>query len=181
MELLAARIGSSVHYCEPFTPTSKSKIERWFLTMRMQYLAALDTRQFHSLEEIRPHFAAYVLRYNRTVHSSLNGMTPEERFFSEPDMPRRLTAEAIENSFLFETERKVSPDCVILLNNSEYEIHYRYAKQRIRIRYSSDMKKVLVVEPDGELTPVTLRPLNKHENANIRRERVRLSEGGAEG
>ena len=26
MELLAARIGSSVHYCEPFTPTGKSKI-----------------------------------------------------------------------------------------------------------------------------------------------------------
>ena len=26
MELLAARIGSSVHYCAPFTPTSKSKI-----------------------------------------------------------------------------------------------------------------------------------------------------------
>ena len=41
-----------------------------------------------------------------------------------------------------------------------------------------DMEKVLVVEPDGELTPVTLRPLSKHENANVRREKVRLSDGG---
>lgn len=178
MELLAARIGSSVHYCEPFTPTSKSKIERWFLTMRMQYLASLDTRDFHSLDELRKHFASYIQRYNQTVHSSLNGMTPEERFFSESGLFHRLTEEAISNSFLYETERKVSPDCVVSINNSEYEIHYRYAKQRIRIRYSPDMEKVLVVEPDGELTPVTLRPLSKHENANVRREKVRLSDGG---
>lgn len=52
MELLAARIGSSVHYCEPFTPTSKSKIERWFLTLRLQFLSTLDMREFHSLDEI---------------------------------------------------------------------------------------------------------------------------------
>jgi len=180
MELLAARIGSSVHYCEPFTPTSKSKIERWFLTMRMQYLASLDTREFHSLDEIRKHFAAYIQRYNQTVHSSLNGMTPEERFFSESDLFYRLSEEAISNSFLYETERKVSPDCVVSINNIEYEIHYRYAKQRIRIRYSPDMKKILVVEPDGELTPVILRPLDKQEKSKVRREKVRLSEGGPE-
>ena len=76
MELLAARIGSSVHYCEPFTPTSKAKIERWFLTMRMQYLASLDMRNFHSLEDLRRDFAAYVLRYNQTPHSSLGGISP---------------------------------------------------------------------------------------------------------
>ena len=39
-------------------------------------------------------------------------------------------------------------------------------------------RTVFIVEPDGGLSPVTLRPLNKQENASVRRERVRLSEGG---
>ena len=32
MELLAARIGSVISYCRPYTPTQKAKIERWFRT-----------------------------------------------------------------------------------------------------------------------------------------------------
>ena len=177
MELLAARIGSSVHYCEPFTPTSKSKIERWFLTMRLQFLSALDMRQFHSLEELRTAFSAYIQRYNQTVHSSLEGRSPEERFFSEPEQIRRIPEETIAVSFLYEVERRVSPDSVIVIGKKEYEIHYRYAKQRIRLRYSPDMEEAYVVEPSGELVPVRLRPLNKLENAVIRRERFHLSGG----
>ena len=179
MELLAARIGSSVHYCEPFTPTSKAKIERWFLTMRSQYLASLDMRAFHDLESLREDFAAYVLRYNQSPHSSLAGNSPQERFFSEPDQVRRLSDEEIENSFLLETERRVSPDSVVVIDNVEYEVHYRYAKQRIRLRYSPDMEKVFVVEPSGILTPIRL--LSKQDNSLVKRERVRLSEGGNPG
>ena len=178
MELLAARIGSAVNYCEPFTPTSKSKIERWFLTLRMQFLSSLDMRQFRSLDELRKCYADYVRRYNQTVHSSLNGRTPEERFFSEPEQVRRLSEEMIGNCFLYEVERRVSADNVVSINNGDYEIHYRYAKQRIRLRYSPDMEKVFVVEPSGDLTPVDLRPLDKHENADIKRNRFRLSDGG---
>ncbi len=176
MELLAARIGSSVHYCEPFTPTGKSKIERWFGSMRSQFLASLDMRDYHSLEELSRAFAVYVDRYNRTVHSSLSGKTPQERFFSEPEQIRRLTQEQIDTDFLLETERRVSADCVVVIDKIEYEVDYRYAKQRIRLRYSPDMKTVYVVDPSGDLTQIRL--LNKQDNAVVKRDRIRLSEGG---
>lgn len=180
MELLAARIGSSVHYCEPFTPTSKSKIERWFLTLRLQFLSTLDLRTIHTLQELRTAFFAYLQRYNQSLHASLGGMSPEERFFAEPEQIRRLSEESIATSFLYEIERRVSADHVISINKAEYEIHYRYAKQRIRIRYSPDLQTAYVVEPSGDLTPVRLRPLSKQENADVKRERFRLSEGGEE-
>ena len=180
MELLAARIGSSVHYCEPFTPTSKSKIERWFLTMRMQYLSTLDMNLFSSLDSLRKDFDAYVLRYNQAVHSSLNGSSPQERFFSEPEKIRRLSEFDAAHSFMLETERRVSADGVISIDSKEYEVHYRYAKQRIRLRYSPDFTETYVVEPSGELTSIDMRPLNKKDNSLIKREKVRLSdtEGG---
>lgn len=133
-------------------------------------------RNFHSLEELRRDFASYVSRYNQTAHSSLDGHTPQERYFSEPQRFRRLCADQIEKDFLLETERRVSADNVIVINKTEYEVHYRYAKQRIRLRYSPDMEKAFVVEPSGELTPIRL--LNKQDNAVVKRERVRLSDGG---
>ena len=142
----------------------------------MQYLASLDMRNFHSLEELRRDFAGYVSRYNQTVHSSLNGKTPQERYFSEPERFRRLSPQQVETDFLLEIERRVSADNVIVINKTEYEVHYRYAKQRLRLRYSPDMEKVFIVEPSGAVTPIRL--LNKQDNAVVKRERVRLSNGG---
>ena len=53
MELLAARIGTTLSYCQPYTPTSKAKIERWFRTLKDQWMAGLDMRDFRSLDELR--------------------------------------------------------------------------------------------------------------------------------
>ena len=50
MELLAARIGTTLSYCQPYTPTSKAKIERWFRTLKDQWMAGLDMRDFRSLD-----------------------------------------------------------------------------------------------------------------------------------
>lgn len=36
IELLAARIGTTISYCAPYTPQSKAKIERWFRTLKDQ-------------------------------------------------------------------------------------------------------------------------------------------------
>ena len=175
MELLAARIGSVVHYDQPYTPTQKAKIERWFRTMKDQWLSSLDIRDFHSLDELRGNLFAYVQKYNRTVHSSLKGLSPQERFFSEPNHIRRLSDEEIETGFLLEIERRVSSDSVIVIDHVEYEVDYRFAKQRIRLRYSPDMKDIFIVEADGTLTPVRL--LNKTENAYIKREKIHLCRG----
>ena len=175
MELLAARIGSVVHYDQPYTPTQKAKIERWFRTMKDQWLSSLDIRDFHSLDELRGNLLAYVQHYNQTVHSSLKGLSPQDRFFSEPDRIRRLSDEEIENCFLLELERRVSSDSVIVIDQVEYEVDYRFAKQRIKLRYSPDMKDIFIVEADGTLTPIRL--LNKTGNAYIKREKIHLCRG----
>jgi len=175
MELLAARIGSVIHYDQPYTPTQKAKIERWFRTMKDQWLSSLDIRDFHSLDELRGNLLAYVQNYNQTVHSSLKGLSPQDRFFSEPDRIRRLSDDEIENSFLLELERRVASDRVIVIDQTEYEVDYRFAKQRIKLRYSPDMKNIFIVEADGALTPIRL--LNKTENAYIKREKIHLCRG----
>lgn len=175
MELLAARIGTVIHYDQPYTPTQKAKIERWFRTMKDQWMSSLDIRDFNSLDELRGNLSAYVQKYNQTVHSSLSGKSPQDRFFSEPNRIRRLTDEEIENCFLLEIERRVSSDSVIVINQVEYEVDCRFAKQRIRLRYSPGLKDIFIVETDGTLTPIRL--LNKTENAFVKREKIHLCRG----
>ena len=175
MELLAARIGTTLSYCQPYTPTGKAKIERWFRTMKDQWMAGLDMQDFHSLDELRGSLHSYVQRYNQAPHSSLHGMSPQDRFFSEPEQIHRIPDEKIDHDFLLEIERRVSADSVIVIDQIEYEVDYRFAKQRIRLRYSPDMKDIFVVEPNGSLTPIRI--LNKTENAQIKRDKVHLCKG----
>ena len=80
----------------------------------------------------------FVRSYNQRSHSSLKGMSPQERFFQEPELICRLPAEQIESSILLEIERSVSTDSVIVIDQVEYEVDYRFAKQRITLRYTPD-------------------------------------------
>lgn len=175
MELLAARIGSAIHYCRPYTPVQKAKIERWFRTMKDQWMSALDMTEFHTLEELRGSLLSFVQRYNQTTHASLNGRSPQERFFEEPERIRRLSEEQIAQSFLLEIERRVSADGVLTIDQVEYEVDCRFARQRVTLRYSPDMEEIYVVESGGTLTPIRL--LNKQENAFVKREKVHLTGG----
>lgn len=132
-------------------------------------------RDFHSLEELRGSLRTYINTYNQRPHSSLKGISPQERFFQEPELISRLPDDLIESSFMLEIERRVSADSVIVVDQVEYEVDYRFAKKRITLRYTPDMENIYVVEADGSLSPVRL--LNKQENAVIKRDKVRLTGG----
>lgn len=173
MELLAARIGSSLHYCAPYTPTSKAKIERWFKTMKDRWMSHLNLREISSLSSLRELLITYVNQYNQTIHHSLSGSCPQDRFFLEAPLIKRLSEDVLETAFLLEYERRVSADNVVLIDGTEYEVHYRYSRQRVILRYSPDLSKIYVVDKHtGELTPIRL--LQKQENAQIKRVKVKL-------
>ena len=62
-----------------------------------------------------------------------------------------------------------------MIDQTEYEVDYRFAKQRITLRYSPDLSEIYVVEADGSLSPIHL--LNKQVNASVKRDKVRLTGG----
>ena len=176
MELLAARIGTTISYCAPYTPTSKAKIERWFKTMKDQWMSQLNMNDYSSIDQLRETLLTYVNNYNQTVHSSLNGLCPQDRFFNESYLIKRLSEEQLDTSFLLEYERRVSADNVVMIDEVEYEVPYRYSKQKITLRYSPDLSKIYIVDKySGALTSIKL--LNKQENSLIKREKVRLTGG----
>jgi transposase InsO family protein len=176
VDLITARIGSTISFCTPYTPIEKAKIERWFRTLRDQWMSLLNMADYKSIDKLKESLMEYVNRYNQTVHSSLNGLSPQDRFFKESHLIKRLSDEQIETSFLLEYERRVSKDNVVMIDKVEYEVDYRYSGQRVTLRYSPDLSKIYVVDKNtDELTPIKL--LNKKENALIKRKKVQLTGG----
>ncbi len=131
---------------------------------------------FKSLDELKHSLHTYVKSYNQNVHSSLKGLSPQDRFFNESSLIKRLSEDEIEKSFLLEYERRVSADNVIVLDGVEYEVDYRYSKQRVTLRYAPDLSQIFVVDAKKDtLTPIKL--LNKQDNAKIKRTKIKLAGG----
>lgn len=132
-------------------------------------------KDFNSLEELQKSLYAYVDQYHHTVYSSLSGCLPSQRFFQDREHILRLPAEQLDTFFLLEIERRVSADNVIVIDQEEYEAHYRYARQCITLRYSANMKQIYIVDQNGTLEEIKL--LNKHEKAHIKREKIKYTRG----
>ena len=63
-------------------------------------MSQLNMNDFNNLGELRTSLISYVDSYNQHIHSSLNGLSPQDRFFSESHMIKRLNDEQIETFFL---------------------------------------------------------------------------------
>ncbi len=168
MELLAARMGTAVSYAPPFTPTGKAKIERWFLTLKTQWMSGLNMSDFHNLKELQDSLFDYVQKYNQTPHSSLEQKTPQDRFYEEGHLIIRIDEEKIDKIFLLEAERKVSIDGIVFIENQEFEVNYRFAGQKLLLRYSPDLSRIYSVDrKTGEMEEIHV--LDKHANADYHR------------
>lgn len=109
--------------------------------MKDQWMSKLNMHDFESLDDLRDSLMHWVQKYNQSPHSSLNGRTPQDRFFEESSLIIRMDEERIEKTFLLEAERRVSRDNVITLDDKEYEVNYKYAGQKLLLRYSPDLSK----------------------------------------
>lgn len=172
IELLGARLGIIMHHNPAYSPTGKAKIERFFCTLKDHFMATYHLENHLSIEKFRKDLLEYINSYNNKIHSSLNGRTPYQRFFDGKDEVKYLTQEFIDKSFLLEIDRTVSADNVILIDQHEYEVPYKYARKRIKLRYSADLKDVYVIE-DDKYIKISL--LDKVANSKVKREKPKLT------
>lgn len=167
LEMLAARVGICLYHNKPYYGQGKAKIERWFRTMKDHFMANYHLTSKTTINEFKTDLMEYVVNYNNSIHSQLNGQTPIERFFNSGEEIKQLEKDYINQTFLLEVDRKVSIDCVIQIDNIEFEVPQQYSKRQIKIRYSNDYKNCYVVNPDGGLDQIKL--LDKKANGQIKR------------
>jgi putative transposase len=122
LERACAVLGIRLIHATPRAATTKGKIERFFRTVRDQFLVELGSREVADLTELNRLFSAWVeVVYHRRVHSETK-MTPLARFqgVAPPELP---SPELLREAFLWSEPRGVSTKtATVNLHGNEYEV-----------------------------------------------------------
>ncbi len=142
---ICARVGCLLHHTPVRDGAAKGKIERFFRTVRDQFLArALD---LSSLEALNRQFTQWVEEhYNAQVHSVL-GMSPLDRFALDRKWVRYLPPnEANDELFFVEEERHVRADNTFSFKSLRWEAPRHLPDRTIHLRFqrSRSAERVIV-------------------------------------
>lgn len=139
LALMAAGLGCSLIHTEPFTPTSKGKIERFFHTVRLRFLSKIDPTKLMNLDELNLKFRQWLEEdYQRKSHSAL-GLSPLDFFMSQASQIKLFPSPVLlEEYLLLRVTRKVGHDATLSMNNILYETDQSLANSRVEVRYDPE-------------------------------------------
>ena len=141
---ICARVGCLLHHTPVRDGAAKGKIERFFRTVRDQFLARdLD---LSSLDALNRQFTQWVEEhYNAQVHSVL-GMSPLDRFALDRKWVRFLPPnEANDELFFVEEERHVRADNTFAFKSLRWEAPRHLPDRTIHIRFQRSQSIARVV------------------------------------
>ena len=141
---ICARVGCLLHHTPVRDGAAKGKVERFFRTVRDQFLAReLD---LGSLDALNRQFTHWVEEhYNAQVHSIL-GMSPLDRFALDRKSLRFLPPnEANDELFFVEEERQVRADNTFSFKALRFEAPRHLPERTIHLRFQRSQPTVRVI------------------------------------
>jgi putative transposase len=149
---IAASIGILIVHTPPYQPEGRGKIERFFRSVREQFLASLDPKVPLSLEQLNERLWHWLdAVYHRHEHSSLQ-TTPLLRWQRDIEQVRQLPpATDLRRLFFHRVDRLVRRDSTFLLKNRFFEAPSHLAGKRIEVRF--DPLELTQLEIYSEGTP----------------------------
>ena len=160
-----ARLGIALLHTAPYTPEGRGKIERFFLTVRKQFLPLLP--QELTLEKLNELLATWIdSEYHQRIHSS-TGQSPLARYLAHLSLLRSAPKD-LRDYFRLPVRRKVDKDRSVTLNGKIYEAPVGLIGKTVTLLYDPhDPQRIEVLleeSPQGFLTP-----LNAGINSRVRR------------
>jgi putative transposase len=133
---IAASVGILIVHTPPYQPEGRGKIERFFRSVREQFLANLDLKQTLTLDDLNQRLWAWIDNaYHSTEHSAL-GTTPLLRWQRDIEHIRQLPpATDLRRLFFHRLDRVVRRDSTFLLQGRFYEAPPDLARQTIEVRF----------------------------------------------
>lgn len=125
-----AVLGIRLVHSRPGQPEGRGKIERFFRTVRDQFLVEVATREVADLGEMNRLFAAWVeTSYHRRVHSETK-TTPLERFVAAGPFTIPTPAQ-LHEAFLWSEQRTVTKTATVSLHSNTFEVDAALVGRRV--------------------------------------------------
>jgi putative transposase len=166
LEHVAASLGIALIHASPYKPQGKGKIERFFRTVRMQFLPGFKGNLLEELNEVFDLWLDDI--YHQRKHGS-TGQSPFERFTAHMECLRAAPKE-LRDYFRKPARRRVAKDRTITLNGKLYEAPVALIGKQVQLLYHENQPEQVEVFHDHESYGfVTL--LDLHINARVKRDK----------
>lgn len=166
LEDITASLGIALIHSSPYKPQGRGKIERFFRTLRSQFLSGFRGKTLSDLNEALDLWLEDV--YHQRKHSS-TGKSPFERFTAQMHCLRAAPKD-LRDHFRKRTRRTVAKDRTITLDGKLYEAPIPLIGKQVLVLYhEKDPHRVEVFHEHksyGFLIPVDL-----HINCRVKRNR----------
>ena len=156
---IAASLGILVVHTPPYQPQGRGKIERFFRSVREQFLANLDPQRTLLLEELNQRLWVWVEQvYHRSEHGGL-GTTPLLRWQRDIESVRQLPpATDLRRLFFYRQSRLVRRDSTFKLRGQFYEAPSSLEGETVEVRFDpldlSDVEIYFQGQAQGLARPV---------------------------
>ncbi len=135
LAVVCAKLGISLIHAKPYSPQGKGKMERWFRTVRMQFLPSPAAAAAAALDDLNRALAAWVEgEYDLAPHRGLSDETPADKWARTSEDVQMPTADVGEH-FLAEQRRNVQRDRTVTLDGVAYEADASLIGERVTLRY----------------------------------------------
>jgi len=164
-----ASLGISLIHCTPYRPEGKGKIERYFKTLRMQFIPLVPASV--TLPVLNEQFEKWCDQtYHRTVHGSTKE-TPLDRYTKHLHL-LRAAPKNLPDFFRTRARRKVDRDRTVTLEGRIYEAPVELIEKNVTLLYHpNDPQRIEIFFQDQ--SHGFLVPLDPHINARIKRNKER--------
>lgn len=164
LQLGCAALEVGLRYARPYRPQGKGKIERFFRTVRMQFLPELP--EIISLTRLNELFDSYIdQQYHQRIHGT-TGQTPLDRYLADVKALRKAP-ENLPEYFRKQETRTVNNDRTIQLNGQLYEAPAGLVGMKVVLRYEETDRIEVFLD---DCSKGFLRDLNQEANSRIKRE-----------
>jgi len=165
-------LGIVLVHSRPYKPAGRGKIERFFRTVRQQFLS-IRCESLASLQDLDARFHSWVeSEYHRSPHRGLGGRTPLEVWLEKAHLiiPIDPTIN-LDELFKHEDIRKVHKDSTVTLHGVLYEVSSILIGQHIRLRYDVSippLRRRVMISRDGKPYE-DARIVDTYANSRVRR------------
>lgn len=166
LEYICAALGIALIHSKPYKPQGRGKIERFFKTVRGQFLTGFKGQ---SLTELNEAFDAWLTHvYHQRKHSSTK-QTAFKRFVSNMHC-LRAAPDNLHDYFRKVARRKVNKDRTITLNGRLYEGPIPLIGKRVELLYHQSRPEQVEVKYQNKSFGM-LYPVDLNVNCRIKRDK----------
>lgn len=171
LEHVTAALGIALIHAKPYQPEGKGKIERFFRTVRGDFLSGF---QGHSLDELNMAFDLWLSELYHQRRHSATGQSPFARFTSRLQCLRPAPAN-LKDYFRQRARRRVAKDRTITLNGRLFEAPVALIGQQVELLYHNQAPDQVEIVFEQRSYGMA-RPVNLHVNCRVKRDKNRQTQ-----